>query len=114
MSAVNPGRVLWLLYVGSAVLLACAFGLALHDLAHSNRPHELDKTPLVVAVLSLNLAACLALVVRGRAALRARTGQGQAVHLKAAAFVVLAHVGFSVIVWLIAVNTLIMWLGAGG
>lgn len=54
--------VLWLL--AGAAILPLAVGLALHDLANANRPHELEKAPWV-ALLAAAAVGSLVAALRG-------------------------------------------------
>ena len=68
------------LTVGIGLLLA-SVGLALHDLMNSNRLHELEKVPLVVALMVMNVVLQIGVARHWVLRLRARSADSQPLHL---------------------------------
>jgi hypothetical protein len=68
------------LTVGIGLLLASA-GMALHDLMNSNRLHELEKVPLVVALMVMNVVLQIGVARHWVLRLRARAADPQPLHL---------------------------------
>jgi hypothetical protein len=68
------------LMVGIGLVLTSA-GLALHDLMNSNRLHELEKVPLVVALMVMNVVLQIGVARHWVLRLRARAADPQRLHL---------------------------------
>jgi hypothetical protein len=68
------------LMVGIGLLLTSA-GLALHDLMNSNRLHELEKVPFVVALMIMNVVLQLGVARHWALRLRTRSADPQPLHL---------------------------------
>lgn len=88
-------------------LLLLSVGLALHDLMNSNRLHELEKVPFVVALMVMNVVLQIGVARQSALRLRARSADSQPLHLGdiLLGLVVAAYQVCSVVVFLAALGT---------
>lgn len=115
----RPVPPLWpagrLVLLAGVVLLTC-LGLALHDLANSNRPHELTAAPWVTLLAAANLwvgwRASRALRLRDRAAPE-RVGQGGPLLLTVALAVIMVADALVLLAAAGSVPAVLGWTDAG-
>lgn len=97
------GLPLWLTIGVALWWLAAA--LALHDLANANRPHELEKVPIVTGILVVNLFVQLRAALALRARLRDHSTNRLAILDVLLVFVTAVYQVFSVIFLFLAGST---------